>query len=152
MDLEKILAITVSGVRPDEEAAVKALLSDCQLHTADLSSKKLRDFIVARKGDAVVGTIGLELFPPHALLRSLAVGQDHRGQGVGAQLIGSAERYARMMGVATLYLLTMTAADFFGRFEFRETRRDDAPTALQATEEFRSLCPDTAVCMRKQIA
>ena len=114
--------------------------------------EKLRNFIVARKGDTVVGTIGLELFPPHALLRSLAVGQDHRGRGVGTQLIRSAERYARMMGVAALYLLTMTAADFFDRCEFRETRRHDAPASLQGTEEFKTLCPDTAVCMRKQIA
>ncbi len=152
MDLDKILAVTVSGVRPEEEAAVKKLLFDCQLHTADLNSKKLRDFIVARKGATVVGTIGLELFPPHALLRSLAVGQDHRGQGVGAQLIGSGERYARMMGVTTLYLLTTSAVDYFGRFEFNKTNREDAPASLKATEEFRSLCPDTAVCMCKQIA
>lgn len=152
MDLENILAITVSGVRPEEETAVKELLSDCQLHTADLNSEKMRHFIVARKGDTVVGTIGLELSPPHALLRSLAVGQDHRRRGIGAQLIASAERHARMMGVATLYLLTMTAADFFGRCDFRETGRHDAPASLQATDEFKSVCPDTAVCMRKPIA
>ncbi len=151
MDLEKILTVTVSGTRSEEEAAVKRLLTDCQLHTADLTFEKLRHFIVARKGDAVVGTVGLELCQPHALLRSLAVSSDHRGQGIGAQLIGAVERYARMMGVTTLYLLTMTAEGFFKRCEFRETGRSDAPAALQATGEFKTLCPDTAVCMCKQI-
>ena len=152
MDLDKILTVTVSGVRPEEENGVRALIAACQLHTEDLTTDKLRHFIVARKGEAVVGAVGLELVQPHALLRSLSVDEAHRGQGVATQLIEAVERYARMMGVEKLYLLTMTAEGFFSRREFLKTRRSEAPATLQATDEFKTLCPDTAVCMNKQIA
>ncbi|MDJ0723092.1 MAG: arsenic resistance N-acetyltransferase ArsN2 [Desulfobacterales bacterium] len=151
MDLENILSVTVSGMRPGEEDAVKKVLDVSGLHTSDLTPEKLRHFIVARKGEDIVGVVGVELFQPHALLRSLAVVTTHRGQGIGAQLIVSVERYARMMGATTLYLLTTTAAPFFNHREFRETSRADAPAPLQSTEEFKALCPATAVCMCKQI-
>ena len=94
MDLDEILSVTFSGVRPEEEQAVMALLADCDLHAGDMSSEKLRHFLVARKGDAVIGTVGLEIFPPQALLRSLAVAEDFRGQGIARRLIGAIERYA----------------------------------------------------------
>ena len=151
MDLEKILSVTVSGMRPGEEDAVKAVLEASGLHTSDLTPEKLRHFIVARKGEDMVGVVGVELFQPHALLRSLAVVPNYRGQGVGAQLIESVERYARMMGATTLYLLTTTAAPFFTHRAFQETSRADAPAALQTTKEFQSLCPATAICMRKSV-
>ncbi|MDJ0888682.1 MAG: arsenic resistance N-acetyltransferase ArsN2 [Desulfobacterales bacterium] len=151
MDLDNILSVTVSGLRPGEEDAVESLLSACGLQTSDLTPEKLSHFIVARRGDEVVGTIGLELFQPHALLRSLAVGPAHRGKGIGDRLAESIERYARMMGVTTLYLLTMSAAPFFNRRDYQEVRRADAPATLRATEEFKILCPASAVCMCKQI-
>mgnify|MGYP001553751130 FL=1 len=151
MDLENILAVTVSGVRTGEDEAIRSLLKDCGLHTNDLTADSLRHFIVARKGEEVVGVVGLALFQPHALLRSLAVGPGHRGKGIGAQLAESVERYARMMGVTSIYLLTTTAEHFFSRCEYRKTSRADAPAPLQTTAEFSALCPAGAVCMRKQI-
>ena len=151
MDLDQILAVTLSGVRPEEETAVQALLAACDLPVSDLTADKLRHFLVARKGDLVVGTVGLELFPPHALLRSLAVDEAHRGQGIADKLLTAVERYARMMGATSLVLLTMTAEAFFDRREFVKTSRSEAPASLRSTDEFQALCPETAVCMQKQI-
>ena len=152
MDLDQILAVTLSGVRPEEAPAVKRLVADCDLPTADLTDEKLRHFLVARKGDVVVGTVGVELFPPQALLRSLAVEEAYRGQGIASKLLQAVERYARMMGATQLVLLTLTAEDYFSRYRYSTIKRSDAPASLEATEEFKTLCPDTAVCMRKQIA
>jgi amino-acid N-acetyltransferase len=152
MDLDKILVVTFSGVRPAEEDAVKILIAACDLHTDDLTVEKLRHFVVARKGDALVGVVGLELFPPHALLRSLAVAGAYRGQGIAAQLVEAAERYARSAAVESLYLLTLTAEGLFRKCAYQKIRRASAPASLQDTAEFKSLCPDAAVCMQKQIA
>lgn len=152
MDIDKILVVTFSGVRPAEEEAVKTLIAACDLHTDDLSIEKLRHFVVARKGDAIIGVVGLELFPPHALLRSLAVAEAYRGQGIAAQLVEAAERYARSVGVESLYLLTLTAENLFRKCGYIELRRASAPDAIQATGEFNSLCPESAVCMHKHIA
>jgi amino-acid N-acetyltransferase len=87
MDLNKILAITFSGMRSGEESAVIDLLSACQLPTQDLTPGMLRHFLVARQGDRVIGVIGLEICGQDGLLRSLAVAQDFRRQGIAARLV-----------------------------------------------------------------
>ena len=49
-------------------------------------------------------------------------------------------------------LLTTTAEDFFVRRGYGVVGRDAAPAVVQKTTEFRSLCPDSAVCMMKHLA
>ena len=149
--LNGILAITLSGVRPGEDIDVKMLLAECDLHTADLTDEMMRDFLVARKGDQIVGVIGLEVVGTDALLRSLAVAEKFRRQGVAGMLMEAIQRYARSQRLTMLYLLTLTAEAFFTRQGFEHAARDAAPAGIRATREFESLCPDTAVCMRKRI-
>jgi amino-acid N-acetyltransferase len=146
---DDILPITLSGIRAGEDLDAKALLSECDLHTADITDEMLRDFLVARKGDRIVGVIGLEMAGRDALLRSLAVTEKFRSQGVGAMLVEAIQRYARCRRLTMLYLLTLTAEGFFTRQGFARTARDEAPGGIRATREFQSLCPVTAVCMCK---
>ena len=54
-------------------------------------------------------------------------------------------------GVSVMYLLTTTAADYFPRFGFEPIPREQADSRLQASEEFRGACPDSAVCMRLRV-
>ncbi|MGR8918854.1 MAG: hypothetical protein ACU85V_04495, partial [Gammaproteobacteria bacterium] len=49
-------------------------------------------------------------------------------------------------------LLTETAAAFFEHLGYSRAPRAAAPATIAATAEFASLCPDTAVCMRRVIA
>ena len=144
-----IFPVTFSGVRPGEAAAVKTLIAEAGLGADDLEQHKLDHFIVARKGDALVGTVGLEPAGDCALLRSLAVAAAHRRQAIAARLVTAIERYARSHGVTQMYLLTTTAADFFVKQGYHTVLRESAPDTLQATEEFRSICPDTAACLSK---
>jgi amino-acid N-acetyltransferase len=135
----------------DDEAAIKTLLATCSLPCEDLAPTHLEHFWVLRDGLDLAGVVGLELYGDDGLLRSLAVAEAYRGRGVAAQLIDKAEIYARAQGVITLYLLTTTAADYFARRGYKRADRDAAPAALQHTAEFRSLCPDNAVCMVKEL-
>jgi len=151
MDLNKILSVTFSGLRSEEESAVKDLIDACQLPTQDLAGEMLRHFLVARKGDRVVGVIGLEICGQHALLRSLAVAEDFRCQGIAARLTTFIARYAVSHGIQKIYLLTMTAKDFFAKQGYVELDRSQAPADIQATREFKDLCPDTAVCMYRAL-
>jgi amino-acid N-acetyltransferase len=146
------LPFTYSGVRPGEAPVIQKLLADCELHTEDLSSNKLKDFIVCRQGARIVGVVGVEIAKPYALLRSLAVAEAYRNQGVAANLVDSMQRYALSRGVGTLYLLTMTADKFFARQGFAPIERHTAPEEMQMTAEFKNLCPAAAVCMCKVIA
>jgi amino-acid N-acetyltransferase len=59
--------------------------------------------------------------------------------------------YAHELGVKELYLLTTTAEKFFPKLGFDSIDRDNVPTPIQATEEFSSICPSTAVCMVKKL-
>jgi len=151
MDLDKILPVMLSGIREGEADTVKAFISECGLHIEDLTPEKLRHFIVARKGSKIVGTVGIEAAGNDALLRSLAVAESFRRQGLGSQLAASMEKYARDHKVKNLYLLTRTAESFFSAVGFEKSDRAAAPAGIRDTEEFRTLCPDTAVCMRKKL-
>src|SRR2546430_307603 len=53
--------------------AVRTLLRECHLPVSDLSDSHLEHFFARRNGDALEGVVGLELYPPYALLRSLAL-------------------------------------------------------------------------------
>lgn len=149
---EKMLPVTLSGVRSGEGPDVEAVIAACGLPTEDITAETLRHTIVARKGHRIIGTVALELSGSGGLLRSLAVLEKFRGQGTGVLLVAAAEKSARQMGIKTLYLLTMTADRFFADRGYEKIERAAAPAGIRDTAEFSRLCPDSAVCMHKSIA
>jgi amino-acid N-acetyltransferase len=151
IDLESILKVTVSGLRGGEQSEVTALITACGLPVEDLTPQKLRHFVIARKGDRPIGTAGIEMTGRQSMLRSVAVSEAYRGRGIAAKLVTAAERYALSLGIDTLYLLTMTADDFFAGQGFVKIDRRDAPAAIRSTPEFKCLCAETAVCMQKRL-
>jgi amino-acid N-acetyltransferase len=124
-------------------------LAACNLPVSDLSCAESLQLFGAFSGSDLIGTVGLELTAPVALLRSLAVAPAHRGQGVGERLVALAERHAAMNGVDALYLLTTTAASFFTKLGYAFAERADAPAAIQATAQFSGLCPASSIFMAK---
>ena len=149
---EKRLPVTLSGVRAGEGPSVEGVIAACGLHTEDITARILRNTIVARKGPRIIGTVALEAAGSCALLRSLAVLEKFRGQGVADRLMAAVEKSARQMGIRTLYLLTVTAETYFSVRGFETLERSCAPGGIRDTAEFQHLCPDSAVCMRKIIA
>jgi amino-acid N-acetyltransferase len=67
-------------------------------------------------------------------------------------LVEHLELRARQTGVSELVLLTQTAKDFFQRRGYQIIERPSAPASVQASQEFRSLCPSSAFCMVKRVA
>jgi amino-acid N-acetyltransferase len=132
---------------------IKQILEACGLDHQDIHASQLKRFIIAKSIDesALRGVVGLEPKGSVGLLRSLAVARAHRRQGLATRLVDKIEEYAREQGVAALYLLTLTAEDFFTTRGYQITDRDTAPSALQETTEFKSLCPETATCMKKHL-
>jgi amino-acid N-acetyltransferase len=98
-----------------------------------------------------VGAVALERHGNAAMLRSLVVRPDHRGTGLGRALVRHAERCALDEGIEALCLLTTTAAELFTRHGYERIQRAEAPTAVRQSEEFRSLCPGSAVCLLKRL-
>jgi len=144
--------IDISTCTKTDEQEIIELLREAGLLTADLTPEKLRNFLVARiENRGIIGTVGCEEFERYGLLRSLAVRPDYRGSGLGRILMAEMEAYARKLGIETLYLLTTTVPGYFTKLGFQVTRRSSAPGCIAATEEFRGLCPVSAVCMYKQL-
>lgn len=144
-----ILPTTFSGIRPGEETDVLGLIADAGLPVQDLDQAKLAHFIVARKGDTIIGAVGLEPAGDEALLRSLAVATNYRKQSIATRLVAAIEKYARSHETKAMYLLTPDAADFFIKQSYQSIERKSAPPSVQATEVFRALCPSTAQCLCK---
>src|SRR3989304_4683037 len=80
-------------------------------------------FLVAADGERVIGSAGLEVYGDVALLRSVAVDEGLRGQGLGRRLATAALANARRLGVREVALLTTSAAPFFRRLGFHEAER-----------------------------
>ena len=134
------MTITIEAARNSDLRAVLALLERSGLPPDGLS-EHMATTLVARDGDAIVGSAALELYGGAALLRSVAVHGALRGQGLGQRLTRAALDLAGQHGITTVYLLTETAGDFFPRFGFHLTERTAVEPAVQQSVEFTSACP-----------
>ncbi len=132
--------------RTGETEAVGRLLRASGLPDAGLDELG-ETLLVARAGDRIVGCAALELYPPAALLRSVAVDPARRGSGLGIELTEASLVLARELGLERLFLLTETATAFFPRFGFRAVAREEVDPAVKRSEEFRALCPESAQAM-----
>ena len=108
--------------------------------------------VVAKDGDTLLGAAAVELYADGALLRSVVVDPDARGRGLGYRLTEAALRVAKERGADTAFLLTTTAEAFFPKLGFERIEREDVPVSVQASVEFKSACPVSAVVMRKRLA
>lgn len=132
-------------------SVIETLLTQFDLPSADCH-QHLTNFIVAEQGSQFAGVGGLELYQECALLRSIAVAREFRGQSYGNTLFLKLKEIARNNNVRELYLLTETAEDYFAALGFNLVQRDEVPAAIQQTEQFSSLCPDSATVMKLSIA
>lgn len=129
---------------------IRGLLAQSELPTADIETSK-PEFIVADEGATLIAVGGLQRFGTTGLLRSLAVHASRRGTGLGRAMVQHLEQHARDEGLAELVLLTQTAQRFFEAQGYRVIDRGSAPDTVQGSEEFKSLCPQSACCMSKRL-
>jgi amino-acid N-acetyltransferase len=130
-------------------AIAARLLQEAELPASDLTDAHMEHFYFCGSPAAPLGLVGLELCGQDALLRSLVVALNERSRGLGKLLVAHAENEARARGIRAIYILTTTAADFFGRRGYVEASRDDAPEAIRATKEFADICPASSAFMVK---
>jgi amino-acid N-acetyltransferase len=134
-------------------ADVEPILS--LLRAANLPPQGVKEhlpaFVVAENAGKVLAVAGFERYGTLALFRSVAVHDSHRGSGVGRAICKEALGRVAAEGVEHCYLLTETAPRFFERLGFRPLPRDVAPPAIEASEEFSSLCPASATFMHRTV-
>lgn len=143
--------ISYSPAREEDWPAIEALLTACDLPLAG-AREALPLFVVARHGGEVIGCAALEIYGRSGLLRSVAVADAWRGQGVARTLTERALDEARAKGLADVTLLTTTAADYFPRLGFSAIARAETPERVRESVEFRDACPASATVMTRALA
>jgi len=143
-------SMVIQSAEAHDVPAVRRLLETQRL-PLDGIDEHVSTMVVAKKGSEVVGAAAVELYADGALLRSVVVDPLVQGQGLGRRLSEAALNIAKDRGTQMAFLLTTTAEQFFPRLGFEPIVRDDVPASVQASIEFQSACPASAVVMRKRL-
>jgi len=138
--------------RPHDVADGLGLLRRADLSEKDVAERWGHYFVVREDDGRVVGVAGLEVHGEDALLRSVAVDDDYRGQGLGALLVRAVFERAERLGLSAVYVLTIDARDYFARQGFADCPREEAPPAIGDSWEFTSGCPTTAAFMKRAVS
>ncbi len=128
-------------------AEIEALLQNSELPYEDCD-EHLDNFFGIINDDRLIAIGALQLKGSVALLRSIAVSPEHRGQGLAAKITQHLLRVARSYHVRELYLLTETAERYFLKFGFCCVQRETVPDYIKTTRQFETLCPSGAQAMR----
>ena len=142
-----VTAFIIRAAKPDDLDAVEDALLASELPLNGLRDQFGDGYAVAEVNGELIGVEGIEVYGTDGLLRSAAVVSAWRGKGVGDALTRDRIEWARRRGLKSLYLLTMTAGDYWPRFGFRRADRDVAPVAMRQSPEFTDACPATALFM-----
>lgn len=135
-----------TAVRADIEL-IKNILIENNLPHQDVEASEIR-FSLVYDDENLVGVVGLEKFQNLGLLRSLVVKKSFRNKGYGTEICEKMIDYAKKENFSELYLLTLSAKEFFEKLGFYSVNRSEVPDPIQSTAEFSSLCPASAVCLK----
>jgi amino-acid N-acetyltransferase len=105
--------------------------------------ENIRDCFVAKDGDKLLGCVALHVFwSDLAEIRSLAVAEDSRDKGLGAELVKACMEEANELGITTVFCLTYHP-DLFKKFDFKQVDKMELPRKVW-TECYR--CPKFPDC------
>jgi amino-acid N-acetyltransferase len=142
--------VVIERAQSSDLASIQNLLTDSSL-PLDGVSDHIASALVVKRGKIVIGCAALELYDTAALLRSMAVAEEYRGQGLGQRLTREILNLGKQKGVTDVYLLTETAGEYFPKFGFHPVDRSKVPAAVQTSVEFTSACPASALAMKLSI-
>jgi N-acetylglutamate synthase-like GNAT family acetyltransferase len=132
------LGDAIIPARRDDQPKIVALLKQYELDWHDVGKEDYRKFLCLINEHGVVGCVGLEVYGEEAVLRSLAVMEEHRGGGYGWMLADTVINMARRRGVRRIYLVTATASDFFAeKHGFRTVDPSTISSALTQSNTFK---------------
>lgn len=143
------MTATIRGARTDDVDAMRELIDRYAAEDRMLSRSRefliehLRDFVVATDGDAFLGCCALAVLTPDlAEIRSLAVGPEASGRGVGKALVDACVEAARRLGLRRVFALTLVP-EFFERCGFTLTSLGHLPEKSAAECP---ICPKRFAC------
>jgi arsenate reductase len=133
-------------------AALAAALAAEELPIDDLDEPGRRFFSYETLSGRPIGFAGFERCGDDVLLRSLVVSPDLRGHRYGAAILARLTRRVRDLGARRAWVLTTTVAEWLEKRRFQRVARAEAPAAVLATRQAKSLCPASAVLLMRPLA
>ena len=114
------------------------------LRTADLTLSGLDDptvrlWLLRDESGALIGSTGFESSASgdDVIIRSVAVGVDSRGLGLGSRLASHAITEARAQGARRAWLFSRRSGPFWQKLGFEPADRDELAAALATTQQVR---------------
>ncbi len=141
---------TIELAQPTDLPEILALLNESDLPEAGLRCSPGILILTARDVDRLIGCAALEVYGEHALLRSVAVAADRRGEGLGDRIVEAALELAGRLRIVEVYLLTDTAEHFFARHGFQPFDRSRVPSAVAGSPGFTACRCADATCMAEE--
>ena len=143
--------ITIYKAKPEAYETVVGLLTAAGLPTEDLRND-LGHFWIANASGTSIGVIGMDLYAPYGLLRSMTVLPEYRNKGIASRLVDQVEQLAKKLDLSELYLITNTAESYFIKKGFQLITKAELPDSVASSQEMNGLCPASSVIMRKTIS
>ena len=130
---------------------VCSLLKEHQLPDSDIA-EHLENLVLVEQDNNIIGLGGLEICgDTTALLRSIVVEANHQNKGIATKIVQLLITKASDRKIKSLYLITESAVNYFGKFKFVVQDRSNTPDTIMQTKQFGELCPNTATLMLLKI-
>ena len=129
---------------------IKDLLVENKLPVSDLNNRIT--FFVEKRDKNIIAVGGIEDAGADAIIRSIAVAENCKGKGYGAEITKQLLYYAKTQKKNDIYLLTTTAQNYFPKFGFKEVNRNDLPAAVKNSSQYKDVCPESAVIMKLKLS
>ena len=131
---------------PEMQLQLQSFLKENRLPFSDVQIDD-NHYLLFYQKEELIGSIGLEWYQSHTLLRSVAIAEKWRGKGLGKIMVAEILKDAKRAQMDGVFLLTETAAPFFLQLGFTDFDRKQAPPAIQSSGEFSQVCPASARLM-----
>ena len=136
------MTLTVRPARTDDVASIEALIEPFVRQRILLGKdpvvlyEAIQQFVVAEQDGAVVGCGALHvMWRDLGEIRTVAVAESNRGQGVGRAVVDALEANARELGLSRLFCLTFETG-FFGARGYEPIGEvGDAPTESLVSDD-----------------
>jgi amino-acid N-acetyltransferase len=109
--------------------------------------ERLSATTVSADDGRLTATACVEDFGATGLLRSVAVRDEDRGQGVGLLIVAAALHEGRRRRIHHVALFTESAGPFFDRLGFRSVDRTELPASIQESAQAAGECAESATAM-----
>jgi amino-acid N-acetyltransferase len=132
--------------------AVRNLLIQCGLNPINIEADHVLLFCEMSPANELIGIIGLEIYETSALLRSLAVRDTQRGQGLAHSLLNEAIHFANQNRIIDLFLLTETIEQMMKQqYGFRLVPKELIPVDMIESPFFNGICPNCSIMHKRLI-